>query len=386
MAFDLDDFDSAVEELDRRYLSGEAAAHANTWRVISGSYAAINRHERPATTTDWIDVEHRREIAMGPGDLFAYIGAGTDRNPDIYTYVETVHRLDSHGVVVTYAAQETSQDGFAAEWRGVALLTVEGDLINRSEIFDEADLDAAIARFEELHPPTPRLENTATRVQERVFSYIAAGDWDAVAANNGREVSVDDRRRVVNAGVIHGRDANIESTQATVDVGFTMTMLGTLATRGERLALFYEFACRAVTPRRFKTTSSTSSRSTPTSGSRGCRVRPRRHRRRLRRTRCPIPRRRSGRARAPGRSSRGLRRAQSTRTPCARRTLVSSTTGGAPFAPGDVIEYIRTVGTSTRPRLHIEAVHRLNNPERSSPDGVWDLARGLRRRVARSTS
>ena len=237
VAFDLDDFDSAVEELDRRYLSGEAAAHANTWRVISGSYAAINRHERPATTTDWINVEHRREIAMGPGDLFAYIGAGTDRNPDIYTYVETVHRLDSHGVVVTYAAQETSQDGFAAEWRGVALLTVEGDLINRSEIFDEADLDAAIARFEELQPPTPRLENSATRAWERLFSYIAARDWDAVARITAENVSVDDRRRVVNAGVLHGRDAAIEGTKATVDVGFTMTMVGAMATRGERLAL-----------------------------------------------------------------------------------------------------------------------------------------------------
>ena len=82
-----------------------------------------------------------------------------------------------------------------------------------------------------------RLENTATRVQERVFAYIAARDWDAVAQMTAEDVSVDDRRRVVNAGVLRGRDANIESTQATVDVGFTMTMVGALATRGERLAL-----------------------------------------------------------------------------------------------------------------------------------------------------
>ena len=30
------------------------------------------------------------------------------------------------------------------------MLTVEGDLINRCEVFDEADLDAALARFDEL--------------------------------------------------------------------------------------------------------------------------------------------------------------------------------------------------------------------------------------------
>ena len=51
------------------------------------------------------------------------------------------------------------------------------------------------------------------------------------------DVSVDDRRRVVNAGILHGRDANIKDAQATVGVGFTMTMLGILATRGARLAL-----------------------------------------------------------------------------------------------------------------------------------------------------
>ena len=49
----------------------------------------------------------------------------------------------------------------------IDLLTVDGDLINRGEIFDEADIDAALARFDELHRPAPRLENAATRVAER---------------------------------------------------------------------------------------------------------------------------------------------------------------------------------------------------------------------------
>ena len=44
----------------------------------------------------------------------------------------------------------TSDEGFVAEWRMIDLFTVEGDLISRCEIFDEADLDAALARFEEL--------------------------------------------------------------------------------------------------------------------------------------------------------------------------------------------------------------------------------------------
>ena len=45
VVFDVDDIEAAFAELDARYLAGEAAAHAHTWSVIAGSYAAINRHE-----------------------------------------------------------------------------------------------------------------------------------------------------------------------------------------------------------------------------------------------------------------------------------------------------------------------------------------------------
>ena len=60
VVFDLDDIDAAFEELDARYLAGEAAAHAHTWSVIAGTYAAFNRHELPATTPDWVNIDHRR--------------------------------------------------------------------------------------------------------------------------------------------------------------------------------------------------------------------------------------------------------------------------------------------------------------------------------------
>ena len=59
VSFDLDDFDAAIAELDARYLAGEAAAHARTWSLVTGAYAAVNRHELPATTPDWAMVDHR---------------------------------------------------------------------------------------------------------------------------------------------------------------------------------------------------------------------------------------------------------------------------------------------------------------------------------------
>ncbi len=58
--FELDDVDAAFEELDSRYLAGEAAPHAQTWSVVAGAYAALNRREIPATAPDWVNIDHRR--------------------------------------------------------------------------------------------------------------------------------------------------------------------------------------------------------------------------------------------------------------------------------------------------------------------------------------
>ncbi|WP_197746535.1 BTAD domain-containing putative transcriptional regulator [Mycobacterium cookii] len=234
---DLEDFDAAIAELDARYLAGEAAAHARTWSAVKDSYDALNRHEIPATTGDFANIDHRRVTPFAPGEVKAYARASWDQMPDASYRIETVHRLSDRGAIVTHAIRGTSQDGFEAEWREIHLIAVQGDLCNRSELFDEGDLDAALARFDELSRSVPGLENTATRVFKRLYSHVAAGEWHAVTQMTAENVSVDDRRRVVNAGILHGRDANIKDAQATVGVGFTMTMLDVLAARGERIAL-----------------------------------------------------------------------------------------------------------------------------------------------------
>ena len=181
--FDPDDLEGAIAELDARYLAGDAAAHTEIWSVITRTYAAFNRHELPPTTPDWVNIDHRRGIAFAPGDATAYIRASQDPQGSIY--VETVHRLSNLGAVFTWAGHGTSQEGFEAEWRGINVVTVEGDRINRGEIFDEADLDAALARFDELQQQAPRLENAASRVYERFKTCFAPRDWAAMARDIG---------------------------------------------------------------------------------------------------------------------------------------------------------------------------------------------------------
>src|SRR5581483_7605768 len=132
VGFDPEDVDAAFEELDARYLAGEAAPYAHTWSVITRAYAAGNRNELPATTPDWASIDHRRGRAFEPGELATYMHATWDLIPDTNIYVESVHRLSNLGAVVTHAVHGTSRDGFDADWREVAVTMVDGDRLSRT--------------------------------------------------------------------------------------------------------------------------------------------------------------------------------------------------------------------------------------------------------------
>ncbi|ORB68363.1 BTAD domain-containing putative transcriptional regulator [Mycolicibacterium tusciae] len=237
VVFDIDDMDAAFEELEARYVAGEAAAHSHTWSVIANAYTVFNRRELFPTTPGWVNIDHRRGITVAPGDLKALIRASWDDTPDVGIYIQAVHRLSGIGAVATSASRGTSQEGFDAEWREIAVTTVDGDMISRTELYDEADLDAALARFDELNPPAPGPQNAATEVEERFQASFAARDWAAMGETLADNIFADDRRRVVNAGIRHGRDAKIADMRATADLGTKNARSTVIAIRGQRLAL-----------------------------------------------------------------------------------------------------------------------------------------------------
>jgi hypothetical protein len=151
--FDPEDIDAAFAELDARYLVGEAAPYARTWSVMTRTCAAFNQGKLPATTPDSVFVDHRPVLTVDAVDLPSYLRVMWDITPDIRVEIEAVHRLSELGAVLTHAVNETSPEGFNAEWRGILIYTLEADMVNRCEVFDEADLDAALARFDELDRP-----------------------------------------------------------------------------------------------------------------------------------------------------------------------------------------------------------------------------------------
>src|SRR6185295_7805897 len=155
------------------------------------------------------------------------------------TYVEVVYRLNNSGAVVTGMSYGTSHEGFQAEWRQVQLLTLDGNSMNRNELFDETDLDAALAKFDELSRPASRLENTASQTYKHFWTYFAERDWAAMGQALAEDYHGDDRRRVVNAGARNGRDAEIANLRVIADLGVDVQIqtLNVVATRGEHLVL-----------------------------------------------------------------------------------------------------------------------------------------------------
>ncbi len=152
-----------IEELDARYLAGEAAPYSEAWSVVKESFDAYNRRERPPTMHDFTNADNRRGTAFQSGDMIAFMGATWADTPDVKLRIESVHRLRAGGAVVTWTGHGNSVEGFEAEWRAITFVTVHGGMITRSELFDETDLEAALARFDELSRPAPQLENTASK-------------------------------------------------------------------------------------------------------------------------------------------------------------------------------------------------------------------------------
>ena len=132
-----------------------------------------------------------------------------------------------------------SQEGFQAEWRMVDLVTFEGDLMNRSELFDDADLDAALARFDELNRPAHQLENAATRTWARLLDLLNRRDVDGFLAGITADGRLDDRRKGLRA-VMEGPERRRAFRELFTAPSSWRLEVEPIAIRGSRLSLTRE--------------------------------------------------------------------------------------------------------------------------------------------------
>ena len=241
--FDLDDIDAAFEELDARYLAGEAAAHPRIWSVVAEGYAQLNKHELPPWTSDWLTIDHRVRATFEAADHTAYIRGAWDIAPDLKMYIEVVHRLSNLGAVLTHAAYGSTPEGLEAEWRMIELLAPGDDIVNRCELFDEADLDAALARFDELDRRTPSFENVATEVWARATDALNRRDVNSFLALMTANGQFEDRRKGLRA--VHEGAARRQAVRAVFEEAPASWRMHAepIAIRGSRLELTRECYC-----------------------------------------------------------------------------------------------------------------------------------------------
>ena len=194
-----------------------------------------NRHEIPPTTKDSVNTDHRRGRAFAPDEVIPFLRATYDVAPNLKGHIEAVHRLSNFGAVVTEVMTGTSQEGFDAEWREIGLFAFDGDLVCRFELFDEADLDAALARFDELDRPA-LLDNAATRTWARSVDAFNRRDMDNYLALMTTDGRLEDRRKGLRA-LLDGpaRRKAIQELFAPPE-GWRLSM-EPIAIRGSRLLL-----------------------------------------------------------------------------------------------------------------------------------------------------
>ncbi len=245
ITFDSDALDAAYEELDDRYAAGEAASYARIWEQT--------RHRgRVHESRDWEQIaslyapdlvmEDHRPVGWGTLSRDAYMAMRrslVELAPDVALRLEHVLALDERGGMLVIRWTGTRAGG-PFEIPIVMVTAIDaGRWVRGLHVFNLEQLAEARACYDALRnePPTPRLENLATRASAVVVAAVQARDWDRFAAVLQPGFRNSDRRRMVQLEL--DRPQYLESLRLMFEMSRN-TEIEVLATRGNRLALFHQ--------------------------------------------------------------------------------------------------------------------------------------------------
>ena len=261
--FDPDDERAAQREAWARWAAIEPVA-APWVELVNKFTEAWNGHDRARVRACFADdfvLEDHRHAGLGRIEgAEAYVDSIVvlwDLAPDQrLMFGWSWPRVERHGIVVTIRREGTVPDGGPFETEHLTLGLARNGRFTRVEFFEIDALDTALARFEELRPPSPfelrktspglvlrspakedplRIPpNAATRAYDRWYEAAKAGKWDALDALYGASYVFDDRRRLFREP--HGREEGVINTRFLFEGGWRPVRT-LLATAGDRLAL-----------------------------------------------------------------------------------------------------------------------------------------------------
>jgi class 3 adenylate cyclase len=242
VAFDEGDLDSALTELDARYVAGEGAVHADLVAMTTSWLRASNHFDfdtmRELSDPEFVWVDHR-QFGSATLDLDGFIEWQQGYRDIEYAVVIVDLHFEGRVNLVTAMNRARDPDGGAIDWSyyTVGVANPAGQA-QRVEMFADDDWDAALARFEELSLAggPPPLENAASRVDARVIELFAAGADRELTELTAPEFELDDRRHVVNFGIT-GTAVAASTIRWLREDGFEVATPQVVAIRGDRLVL-----------------------------------------------------------------------------------------------------------------------------------------------------
>jgi class 3 adenylate cyclase len=233
-----DDLDSAVAELDRRYIQDEGAPYARLLSENLAGWRALDERDwntfRGGFAPHVVIHDHQWGLAeaTGPRALEDIARRSMDAVPGSHVMVRRILATSDRALAVevrtSYGAVGTS-DSYTVSHLGPSGL-------DRFEIFGPDALEDALTCYDRLAAPSidAPLSNRCTQTLRQVEEHFAARDWKAHAATLSNGFVYDDRRSVVKLQAV-GRNAAAHLRIAAE--GADRLQFSPLAVRGANLAL-----------------------------------------------------------------------------------------------------------------------------------------------------
>jgi class 3 adenylate cyclase/ketosteroid isomerase-like protein len=245
--FSISDADAAYDFLDERYLAGEGSQHDES-RCFLDFIGRVNHRDwagcRELLDDSFVTVDHRPPPSVyasveGPDEFVAAMQVG-DAKASVRSRVDALPLVGQGAVVGIVRRTVIARRGGEMEVISNLVGTIRSGRVTRLELFAAEDLDAAIARAEELRgSPDAGLDNRAAQVSVRILESFRRRDWDALRSQVAENVVAIDRRAVVGGEVYHGPDGIVAMWQGVAAIGVSEVVTTPVASRGDRLVLFH---------------------------------------------------------------------------------------------------------------------------------------------------
>jgi DNA-binding SARP family transcriptional activator/ketosteroid isomerase-like protein len=241
--FDADDLDAALAELDRLFLEGEGAEHAEALTLGSTLVDAMDRQDTSAMRAllgpDFVSRSHR-DLGLADADAEQFLHS-VDVSIEVMSTgaarVDHVTRLTDEGGLWAVTVTGEQGEGGPFEISYLLAVRVAGGLITALDIYDERDAEVALASLESAVSSTAAwFENDATRAVTRVHHAYNTHDWNVLQTIHSSEWRQDDRRSVVAVPLDH--EQAMAGVRWIFDGHAVFEGRVTLATRGDRLAAY----------------------------------------------------------------------------------------------------------------------------------------------------